>query len=87
MAVVFLPATLRSLADGQEQIEVEAQSVREVIQQLEISFPGMESRLRDGNRLRPGMQVVVGDSVSSLGLLTPVAPDDEVHFLPAIGGG
>ena len=87
MAVVFLPAMLRSLADDQESVQVEGETVREIIRQLDARYPGMADRLCDGSRLRPWLQIVVGDSVSSLGLISPVGPDDEVHFLPAIGGG
>lgn len=87
MAVVFLPAALRPLAEDQESVQVDGENVREIIRQLDARYPGIADRLCDGSRLRPGLQIVVGDSVSSLGLLAPVAPDDEVHFLPAIGGG
>ena len=44
-------------------------------------------RLCDGDGLAPGLAVSVNGAASALGLLQKVKPDDEVHFLPAIGGG
>jgi molybdopterin synthase sulfur carrier subunit len=87
MPRVFLPVALRSLIDGQEAVDAEGSSVRELIDQLEQRYPGLRVRLCQGNRLAPGISVVVSGAVSSLGLRQPVAPDAEVHFLPAIGGG
>lgn len=87
MAVVFIPASLRALVGNETTVQVEGETVREVIRQLEVRYSGIESRLCQGNRLRPGLQVVVGDSVSSMGLLARVEPDDEVHFVSAVGGG
>lgn len=87
MARVFLPPNLRPLAGGRESVEVDGRSVREVIANLEAVCPGVRERLMVGDQLRPGLAVAVGRSVASLGLLAPVAPDAEVHFLPAIGGG
>ena len=34
-----------------------------------------------------GEVVAVGSSVSSLGILAAVKDEDEVHFLPIVGGG
>jgi molybdopterin converting factor small subunit len=50
-------------------------------------FPGIADRLRQGDELRPGLSVSVSGRVSGLGLFQKVSPGDEVHFLPAIGGG
>lgn len=87
MAQVFLPPALRSLAGGQETLEVPGGTVREILAELERRHPGVQAGLCQGHSLRPGLAVSVGGAVSTLGLLQPVRPDDEVHFLPAIGGG
>ena len=55
--------------------------------ELERRYPGVKARLCDAGGLRPGMVVAVDTAVAGLGLLQPVGPDSEVHFLPAIGGG
>ncbi len=87
MAKVFIPPGLRELSGGVEQLEIEGQTVAEIIQNLEARHPGFAAQLVHDGRLRPGWSVVVGGSISALGLRQRVAPDAEVHFLPAIGGG
>ena len=87
MPRVFIPPLLRPLTDGQETIDVTGQSIAEVIDALDRQFPGVRDRLVAGDRLKPGLSVGIGTRVSSRGLSSKVGPDDEVHFLPAIGGG
>lgn len=86
MPRVFIPPRARRLA-GCDEVSVEATSVRGVITALDQQFPGIaECLLRDGE-LRPGLNVSVGGKVSGMGLYQKVGPNDEVHFIPAIGGG
>ena len=87
MPQVFIPPLLRTLTNGCEIVEVAGQNVAEVVDSLDRQFPGLRERLVDGERLKPGLSVAVGTKMSVRGLLTKVAPDDEIHFLPAIGGG
>jgi sulfur-carrier protein len=87
MARVWIPPLLRDLTGGQETVTVPGARVSQIIEELDRRYPGIEARLCDGDGLRPGMVVVVDTSVAALGLLQPVGPNSEVHFLPAIGGG
>jgi sulfur-carrier protein len=87
MARVWIPPLLRDLAGGQETVTVPGARVSQIIEGLECRYPGIKARLCDSGTLRPGMVVVVDTSVAALGLLQPVGPDSEVHFLLAIGGG
>ena len=87
MAQVFIPPALRSLVEGRETIEAEGANVRRIIDDLNDRFPGLKERLCKGDELQPGLSVAVGNSISSLGLLQPISTDDEIHFLPSIGGG
>lgn len=87
MPRVFIPPPLRGLTGEQEIVEAPGRTVREVINHLDQQFPGMKDRLISGGQLKPEICVAVGSSVNSLGLLAPVAEDQEVHFLPIIGGG
>ena len=87
MAVVFIPALLRDLTAGEESLHLPGGTVREVIDRLEDRYPGIKARLVDGDRLRPGIMVVVDGSVSRLRLRRRLRENSEVHFLPAISGG
>jgi molybdopterin converting factor small subunit len=87
MPRVYVPSLLRDLTGGKDVVTVPGARVGAVIDELDRLYPGVKGRLCDGDELRSGMAVVVGTEVSRLGLRQPVAPDDEVHFLPAIGGG
>lgn len=87
MPRAFIPPTLRTLTNGQAEVIVDGATVREVIDALETQFPGIKPRLCGDDALRPGLIVAVGTTVATAGLRAKVAPDDEVHFLPALGGG
>ena len=86
MAVVWIPVLLRDLTDGQAQVTVPGETVRQVIAQLEKAYPGIEARLCEGGRLRSNISVVDG-RVSSQRLRHKLTETSEVHFLPAISGG
>ncbi len=87
MATVFIPPQLRALTQGQAQVTAAGTSVRRVIEDLEQRFPGLQQRLCANDALLPSLAVAINGTVSSLGLLTKVPDNAEVHFLPALGGG
>jgi len=87
MPRVFIPPPLRDLTNDIEVVEVEGNNVRQVVESLEQKYPGIKSRLCDGDQLKAELSVAIGSSVNSLRMLAKVAEDDEVHFLPIIGGG
>jgi molybdopterin synthase sulfur carrier subunit len=87
MARVWIPPLLRDLTGGQETVTVPGTRVSQLVEELERRYPGIQARLCESGGLRPGMVVVVDTAVAARGLLQPVGPDSEVHFLPAIGGG
>jgi molybdopterin synthase sulfur carrier subunit len=87
MARVWIPPLLRDFTGGQETVTVAGARVSQIIEEMERLYPGIKARLCDGGGLRPGIVVVVDTAVAALGLLQPVGPDSEIHFLPAIGGG
>ena len=87
MPRVFIPPPLRGLTCEQEIVEVAGRNVREVIRNLDVKFPGIKDRLVTEGQLKPEISVAVGSSINTLGLLAPVGEDQEIHFLPIIGGG
>ena len=87
MPRVFIPPLLRPLTNGVSETIVEGDTVRVLIDNLEVRFPGFRDRLCDDDELKSSLRVTVDCHVSVLGLLESVGPDSEVHFLPAISGG
>ena len=79
---------MQKLTDGQAHVEVEGETVRQVIENLDAAFPGFKTRVCDENdRLRHDVAVAVDGEVSSEGMRRKVKPDSEVNFLPALAGG
>ena len=87
MPRVFIPPTMRSLTGGREVVDASGANVREVLEDIENQFPGIMDRLCQDGSIRPEVSLVVGGSISTLGLLQQVEKDTEIHFLPAISGG
>ncbi len=87
MAIVHIPTALRVLTQGETQATVGGSTLREVIANLEALYPGIQARLTEGERLRPGLAVFV-DGVSVRPLLSAKTPDSaELYFAPAMAGG
>jgi molybdopterin synthase sulfur carrier subunit len=87
MPVVWIPSLMRSLTDNHEQIVVEGETLRQVIESLEAQYPGIRGRVVEEDRIRPGLAVSINGEVTNEGLRTRIAETDEVHFVAAIGGG
>ena len=87
MATVFIPSLMQDLTGGRNKVEVHGSTVRQIIENLEKTSPGIKDRLVEGNRIKPNISVAVDGEVSLLGMLEKVGEQSEVHFLPAMGGG
>lgn len=89
-AKVRIPAPLRRLTKDQAVVEVEGQTVADVIAGLEKSFPGLKERLCDETgQIRRFINVFVnGEDIRfKEGANTVVAAEAEVSIVPAIAGG
>ncbi len=87
MARVFVPYALRKYADGAEEVDMPADTLGELIDNLEAAYPGMKQRLVEDNRIKPSISVAIDGEVTPMGMLEKVGENSEVHFVPAIGGG
>ena len=87
LATIFIPTMLQEITHGTKKIELDARTVRQVVDELGKMYPGIQERLLDANDIREGLAVVVDGDVSVMGMLTKVSEKSEVHFVPAIGGG
>ncbi len=91
MAVtVRIPATLRPMAGGASQVQVEGKNLADVIDNLEAAHPGFRDRLLDeSGELRKFVNLFVADDdVRCLnGLHTAVPAGETVSIIPAVAGG
>jgi molybdopterin synthase sulfur carrier subunit len=87
VATVFIPAQMREMTGGTDRVEIDAANVRQIVDALEVSFPGIRARLCVGDALSPALQVSIDGQMTTRGLTAKVKPRSEVHFVPAIGGG
>lgn len=87
---VRIPTTLRPMAGGKSEVDVEGSTVGEVIKSLDAAHPGFADRLLDdGGNLRKFVNIFVADDdVRFLDGLDTQVPDGEtVAIIPAVAGG
>ena len=87
---VRIPTPLRKLTQNQEIVDAEGGTIREVLNSLESSYPGLKERICDEqDHIRRFVNVFVNDE--DVRFLqeseTPVKSGDEVSIVPAIAGG
>ncbi len=78
---------MQNLTDGKHRVQIEGSTVRQIVNNLDVAFPGMKERLVEKNQIKSNISVAVDGVVSPIGMLEKVEENSEVHFLPAIGGG
>jgi molybdopterin synthase sulfur carrier subunit len=87
MPKVWIPALLLPLSEGKQTMDIPGKTVRQVIDNLELEYPGIGARLMDDDRLRPSISVMVDGVISQEKLRHKLDESSEVHFIPAISGG
>ena len=87
---VRIPTPLRRVTDGQDKVDTEGETLRQLIDSMESQYPGIKERLcdEDGN-LRNFVNVFVnGEDVRFLdGIDSATGDGDEVSIVPAVAGG
>ncbi len=81
MVDVVLWASLKPFADGNDTVSVEANTVGEVLKELEGAYPALKPHLDSG------VSVAVDGRIISHALWEPVRPDSEVVLLQRLKGG
>lgn len=81
MARVTLIGTLCQLTGGVSEVDVEAETVRQLFSRLGERFPDLAPHLEQG------LAVAIDGQIYQDALLEPISPDAEVHILPQIAGG
>lgn len=87
MATVSIPLLLKDVTGGARQAEVAGTTLGEIVTRLDAAFPGIEARIRHGEKLSPNLAFTIDGKIATQGLATPVTPDCQIHILPAFGGG
>ncbi|MCY4390555.1 MAG: MoaD/ThiS family protein [Chloroflexi bacterium] len=87
MATVLIPSPLRSLCAGAAILEVAGATLGEILRAVDVRCPGFYERAVDEGRLRPELSIALNGHAFRYGLTEPIAPNDEVTIVPAIGGG
>ena len=87
MATFILPRSLVALFPGApRRCDVEATTVAEAIDGLDIVTPGIRNRLLDaGPSIRRHINVYVDGAPATLA--TPLDPGSTIHVIPAVSGG
>ncbi len=87
---VRIPTQLRSLTDGLAEVQVEGGTVKEVVTNLEQTYPGIGERLLDeSGALRRFVNVyLVDEDIRFLqGLDTEINSGQSLSIVPAVAGG
>jgi molybdopterin synthase sulfur carrier subunit len=87
---VIIPTLLRRLTDNADAVEVEATTVRDILDRLDERYPGFRARVcEETGELRRFINIYVdGEDVRFLNNLSTLVPERaEVSIVPAIAGG
>jgi molybdopterin converting factor small subunit len=86
VAITLTPALTRLFPGCPRQLELEAATVRELLDMLDALWPGMRDRLSDSlPRIRPHVNIFVDGERSVLE--TRLRPGASVFIITAISGG
>jgi molybdopterin synthase sulfur carrier subunit len=87
---VRIPTPLRRVTDGQDKVDTEGETLKQIIDSMESQYPGIKERLCDGDgNLRNFVNVYVnGEDVRFLdGVDSETGDGDEISIVPAVAGG
>jgi sulfur-carrier protein len=81
MANVLIWSSLRSHTGGQANLQIEARTVRQLLDHLAATYPGLKPQLQRG------VSVSIDGVIYRDGWLETLKPDSEVVLLPRMVGG
>jgi molybdopterin converting factor small subunit len=79
--VVMTGIAARRLTGGQTEFDVEADTVRRLIVELEQRYPGL------GEQIDQSMAIAIDGEIFQDAYLEKLGPDSEIVLIPKIGGG
>ena len=87
---VHIPTPLRKLTNNQAEVEVEAGSVGELVENLDLAYSGIKDKLVDeAGEIRRYVNIYVNDEDIRFleGAATELREGDSLTIVPAIAGG
>jgi molybdopterin synthase sulfur carrier subunit len=87
---VRIPTILRTYTKGESEVDAEGETLSDVLESLDGSFPGIKGRIVDDQgQLRRFVNVYIGnDDVRFLDGLSTATPDGtQISVIPAVAGG
>jgi len=87
--IVRIPAALRTLTGGADEVKAAGGTVGELIEDLDKRHPGLKDRLLDEKGVRRFINIYVGEEDVRFtgGLATELKAGDQISIIPAIAGG
>lgn len=87
--IVRIPAALRTITGGADEVKAQGATVGAVIEDLEKRHPGLRDRLLDEKGVRRFINIYVGEEDVRFtgGLATELKAGDQISIVPAIAGG
>ncbi|MEE8301754.1 MAG: MoaD/ThiS family protein [Candidatus Tectomicrobia bacterium] len=88
--LVQIPTPLQKFTQNQSEVQAEGGTIQEVLEHLDLSFPGIRERLCDDRgAIRKFVNLYLNDEDIRFmdGEKTALEDGDEVAIIPAIAGG
>ncbi len=87
--IVRIPAALRTLTGGADEVKGAGGTLGELIEDLEKRHPGIKDRLVDEKGVRRFINIYIGEEDARFtgGLATKIEGGAQVSIIPAIAGG
>ena len=81
MVQVVINGNLRQFTGGENKLELQAETIRQLLRQLGERHPGLKPHLEDG------IAVAIDGTIYQDAWLEPIPAGSEVHLMPKIAGG
>lgn len=88
MPVVHIPTHMRDASGGNARVTVSGATLRAVLDELGRTYPELKVLIFDDRgRIQGNLAIAINETVTENNLLHRVEDNDEIHLVPAIGGG
>ena len=89
MAKILIPTPLRKFTENEAKVELDGNTVIDVLNQLTDNYPELKPYLLDDDKVKPYIKLFKGeDDIESLeNEKTPLQAGDTLSIVPAIAGG